>query len=240
MPSRIELKQQAKASMKGRSPSVYIVTLVYLAIVWVVNLLSAKLQMGGISIDNIIAAAYYGDAYEIAMNYNPSFMAQLLSIALDIMLIILGMGFTIFALRVSRGLSAGFGELFDGFGMFFKLLWLSILMGIFVFLWSLLFVIPGIIASYRYSMAVYIMIDNPEFSALECISRSKEMMKGHKFEFFVLQLSFIGWAILSSIPFVSIYTMPYFETTYANYYNSLSGYIPQAEYNIIDDVEPED
>jgi uncharacterized membrane protein len=131
---------------------------------------------------------------------------------------------------------AGFGELFDGFGMFFKFLWLNILIGIFTFLWSLLFVIPGIVASYRYRMAIYIMIDNPEFSAMECIRRSKAMMAGRKWELFVLDLSFIGWGLLTAIPFVSLYVSPYIEITVANYYNALSGYIPQADYTVHDDA----
>ncbi len=157
--------------------------------------------------------------------------------ALSFMTIIISMGYKIYALRVSRGQEAGFGELFDGFGNFFKLIWLNILMSIYVFLWSLLFVIPGIIAAYRYSVAVYIMLENPEYSASECIRLSKQMMDGHKLEYFMLELSFIGWILLSAIPFVGIYTNPYMEVTFAKYYNALSGYIPEAEYTVHDDYK---
>ncbi len=85
----------------------------------------------------------------------------------------------------------------------------------------MLFIIPGIVASYKYRMAIYIQIDNPEYSASECIRISKEMMMGHKAELFVLELSFIGWALLTIIPFVSLYVLPYIETTTANFYNVL-------------------
>ena len=99
----------------------------------------------------------------------------------------------------------------------------KILMGIFIFLWSLLLVIPGIIAAYRYSMAMYLFFDDPEKGALECIRESKAMTYGYKGKLFVLDLSFIGWLILSIIPLVSIYTTPYMSTTKANYYRALRG-----------------
>ena len=114
---------------------------------------------------------------------------------------------------------------------------LQILSGIFIFLWSLLLVVPGIIAAYRYRQAIYILIDHPEMSVLECISESKRLMKGHKWELFVLDLSFIGWMILSAPPvlglFVSIYTTPYTGLTYALYYEALCGrvYAQQNEYS---------
>jgi len=109
----------------------------------------------------------------------------------------------------------------DGFQHFLKIIGLNIVSGIFVFLWSLLFVIPGIVASYRYRQALYLLLDHPEMGIMECIRESKRLMRGHKAELFVLDLSFIGWALLSIIPFVSVYTLPYTESTYALYYDQL-------------------
>ena len=126
-------------------------------------------------------------------------------------------------LNVIRMRPAGIGNLFDGFTIFLRALVLRILMGIFIFLWSLLFIIPGIIAAYRYRMATYLLIDHPEMSPLDCIRASKEMMRGHKGELFVLDLSFIGWAILCIIPFVAVWVSPYMEVTYCNYYQALCG-----------------
>ena len=94
---------------------------------------------------------------------------------------------------------------------------------VFIFLWSLLFVIPGIIKSYSYRMSSYIMAENPEISALDAITKSKQMMKGHKFELFVLDLSFILWYLLVAITLgiASIYVMPYTTATRANFYLKL-------------------
>ena len=109
----------------------------------------------------------------------------------------------------------------DGFQHFLKIIGLNIVSGIFVFLWSLLFVIPGIVASYRYRQALYLLLDHPEMGIMECIRESKRLMRGHKAELFVLDLSFIGWALLAIIPFVSVYTLPYAESAYALYYDHL-------------------
>lgn len=100
---------------------------------------------------------------------------------------------------------------------------LTLLIQIFVMLWSLLLLIPGIIKSLSYSMAFYVLADNPQMSAMEALNESKEIMKGHKWEFFVLNLSFILWILLGAITFglAFIYVMPYMRATTANFYNSI-------------------
>lgn len=70
---------------------------------------------------------------------------------------------------------------------------------IFTFLWSLLFVIPGIVKKYAYSMAMYIKNDNPDYDWKRCIDESQEMMRGHKAELFILDLSFLGWMIVGTL-----------------------------------------
>ena len=106
-----------------------------------------------------------------------------------------------------------------------RLLWLLILESIFVMLWSLLFVIPGIVAAYRYSLAVYIMIDHPELSAMDCIRESKRMTQGFKSQLFMLDLSFVLWLLLCSLPVigyaVQVYLTPYMETSKALYYEQI-------------------
>ncbi|MDD6816457.1 MAG: DUF975 family protein [Firmicutes bacterium] len=90
--------------------------------------------------------------------------------------------------------------LFEGFSYFGKAFVLLILMGVKIFLWTLLFIVPGIIATYRYSQAFYVLIDHPEYSANQCLKESTLMMKGNKWKLFCLELSFIGWGILASLP----------------------------------------
>jgi uncharacterized membrane protein len=103
------------------------------------------------------------------------------------------------------------------------LAWL--LTSIFTFLWSLLFIIPGIIKGLAYSMTPYILAENPEMDAMKAIDQSQEMMKGHKMDLFMLYLSFIGWFILTIFTFGvgMIFLMPYINTTVANFYLELRG-----------------
>ena len=114
--------------------------------------------------------------------------------------------------------------LFIGFNRFGTTFLLYVLMMIFVYLWMLLLIIPGIIAALRYSQAYYILRDNPEISALEAIRRSKEMMKGHKGRLFMLYLSFIGWWLLGilTLGIGFLWLCPYVYTAQAHFYLDLS------------------
>ena len=99
----------------------------------------------------------------------------------------------------------------------------SLLQGIYVFFWSLLFYIPGIVKSYSYAMTNYILIDNPNMTANEAITESRKMMDGHKAELFILDLSFLGWYILSAFTFgiLLLYVDPYHMATRAAFYENL-------------------
>ena len=112
---------------------------------------------------------------------------------------------------------------FCGFDDFWSAFKVTFLVGLFTFLWSLLFVIPGIIKSFSYSMSTYILAENKGKPALECINESKAMTNGHKMDLFVLGLSIIGWGFLCAITLgiASIWVIPYMQATYANAYNSL-------------------
>jgi uncharacterized membrane protein len=111
----------------------------------------------------------------------------------------MALGLAIFGLQLRRFQPTNIGQVFSGFNNFGRALGLYLLEGIFIFLWALLLIIPGIVAMYRYRLAVYILADNPEISPLEAINISKEMMKGNKGSLFYLDLTFIGWSILSSL-----------------------------------------
>ncbi len=126
-------------------------------------------------------------------------------------------------LDLTGGKKPAVGDLFSQISNFWCAFKVTFLIGLFTALWSLLFVIPGIIKSYSYSMAMYILAENPEIGAREAINRSKAMMEGHKMELFVLHLSFIGWNLLGIITFgiAYIWVTPYMCATVANFYNSI-------------------
>ena len=93
-------------------------------------------------------------------------------------------------------------------------------MGIFEFLWTMLFIIPGIIKAFSYAMTPYILVEHPEMSANQAINESMRLMKGHKFDLFYLYLSFIGWGILSvlTLGIGFLWLIPYMETSQAAFY----------------------
>ncbi|WP_044279091.1 DUF975 family protein [Candidatus Cloacimonas acidaminovorans] len=113
----------------------------------------------------------------------------------------LALGMAIIFLKLVRGEEISVEMIFAGFKDFTRSLTAGLLIFIYVFLWSLLLIIPGIIASFSYAMTFFIMADNPNLSANEAIKARKEMMRGHKTDLFLLELSFIGWILLSVLSF---------------------------------------
>ncbi|WP_297989718.1 DUF975 family protein [Anoxybacillus sp.] len=102
-----------------------------------------------------------------------------------------------------------------------KLIGTSLLIALFVILWSLLFIIPGIIKSLSYSQTFFLLRDHPEYGALQAISESKKRMKGYKGKLFLLYVSFIGWGLLSIITLGIglLWLIPYVYTSLAAFYD---------------------
>ncbi len=108
-------------------------------------------------------------------------------------------GLALFMLTFFRTKRVDNKLLFEGFSMLGKTILLQIVVTVFIFLWTLLFIIPGIIAAFRYSMAFYILADHPEYTVMQCINESKARMRGNCGKYFTMLLSFIGWAFLASV-----------------------------------------
>ena len=128
---------------------------------------------------------------------------------------------------------AGFDDFWTGFKAMF-------LVGLFTFLWSLLFVIPGIIKSFSYSQTMMIVAENKGIGAREAINRSKAMMDGRKMDYFVLGLSFIGWGLLCCITLgiAAIWVGPYMQATMVNFYNDIKPVEANVEDNTVDVETP--
>lgn len=154
-------------------------------------------------------------------------VALLVSLALGLMRFIIGgpvtLGYAKFNLGLVDGKSVAFGDLFSQFHRFGDGFVLQFLRGLFVTLWTFLLIVPGILAGYNYAMAAYIMAENPGMSANDCIKASKELMYGNRWRFFCLQISFIGWIILSvftcGIGF--LFVSPYMEAANAAFYREI-------------------
>lgn len=226
--NRVMLKADARRRTVSCQPSSILAGLILFALGMLISTLTSYLMgMDRLATALTDAARFGTEAVEQAYlgfleHYSVSGFAIALVVALRIMSYMVSVGFVIFALHISRDEKAEFGNLFDGFGLFFRVLWLGILEGLLIFLWSLLLVVPGIVAAYRYRQALYLLLDHPERSAWQCLRESSALMSGHKWELFVLDLSFLGWAMLSAMfaP-VSIWLDPYRAITNAGFYNRL-------------------
>ena len=134
-------------------------------------------------------------------------------------------GFTIAFLLFIRGKKEEIiNNMFSEFKNYVRALVVPLLTAVFTFLWTLLFIIPGIIKAYSYSMTFFIAKEHPELSADDCIEESMKMMDGHKWDLFLLDLSFIGWALLCLIFTLGIgflWLRPYVMTSHAIFYKEL-------------------
>lgn len=134
------------------------------------------------------------------------------------------LGLILFMLSLFRKEEAQIGQIFNGFEYFIKAVFLKVMISIFVILWTFCFIIPGIIASIRYSQAFYILAQDPSKGVMQCVEESKWMMRGNKWKFFCLVLSFFGWALLAAIPagIGYLWFIPYFSMAQVAFYELVS------------------
>lgn len=132
-------------------------------------------------------------------------------------------GFTVHFLQVMRGENFEVGKIFQGFNQYGRILGTTLLVEVYTFLWLLLLIVPGIIKMYSYSMTPYVLLDEPELSYNAAIEKSMAMMCGHKMKLFLLDLSFIGWFLLSllSLGIGFFWLIPYVRTAHAAFYEDL-------------------
>lgn len=132
-------------------------------------------------------------------------------------------GLAIFSLAISRSRNPRFEQIFYGFQKFGVSLGAYLLFIIFIFLWALLLIIPGIIAAISYSMTFYLIADNDNIGPLEAIKKSKQMMSGYKWKYFCLGLRFIGWALLCllTLGIGFLWLIPYMNVSFAKFYDDL-------------------
>lgn len=133
------------------------------------------------------------------------------------------LGVAIYFLKFVRGEQPKVDVIFGGFKTFGKSLGLYLLMILYVLLWTLLLIVPGIIMSFAYSQAFLILADNPDMKVTDALKTSKAMMQGYKMKFFLLGLSFIGWALLGILTLCIgyLWLTPYMEVAYINFYEDV-------------------
>lgn len=153
----------------------------------------------------------------------------------------LTVGFALVAINTARRNNPKIENLFAAFKDFARAFVLWLINTIFVALWTLLLIIPGIIKSLSYSMSYYILIDNPDISANEARKQSMQLMHGNKWRLFCLNFSFIGWILLSLLTFgiLLFWVLPYMEVARAEFYQSLISKDEEPELLLIENQSTE-
>lgn len=226
MLNRPLLKTNAKQLMAQTGFKIYFYTLFYMVVTNAINY-TVQLKM-----PNLYYYLSMGTAEELlkyinGLNIVPSLAAVAIAVALvyRVFVAIIEVGYKRTCLMAARGEKIEFRDMFETFGYWVKIICLRIVSGVLVGLGTLCFVIPGIILGFAYSQAEFILIDNPDIGVIEALRRSRQLMQGHKIEFFVFRLSYFLWTLLGSLLIVAyMYVLPYMTVGEALYYEHLCGY----------------
>lgn len=213
MVDRVQAKMAAKNCMRTARVSPYQIGAVFFFL---------SLALNGT--DSLMTRMFHDSvAYGTYTYVYPAGPAVFVGLLVALILQVLQAGFYSYCLGIRRGKEMPVSSLFDGFALVGKIILLEVVMGIFIFLWSLLLFIPGIIASYRYYFALINLLENPDLGIMECIRLSKEQTQGYKWQLFVLDLSFLGWIFLSActLGILSIWLNPYMLLTQIAFYDTI-------------------
>lgn len=216
--TRAEMKTAAKSALAGKWGAVIGALLLTLVVPGVV--LFAALSLMGLMAGLCLGYGAIGSGIVIWVLFYILELAFIFLIIGPLMI-----AYQFFHLRLARGAAVKATMPYQCFsGEFYGRLTLAYFMqGLFIFLWSLLLYIPGIIKAFSYAMMGFILHDHPEMNWQSALNESKRMMAGNKADLFVLCLSFIPWLLLVSVTFgfAGLYVYPYIYTTVANFYRSL-------------------
>lgn len=140
-------------------------------------------------------------------------------------------GYTVLFLDLVRGVKIDFGRMFDGYKDIGRIFGTVFLCHIYTFLWTLLLVIPGIVKAYSYAMTYFVLKDYPGLAYNAAIEKSMAMMSGYKMKLFLLDLSFIGWAILCclTLGIGFLFLTPYVQASHAAFYEDLKKELGEPE-----------
>ncbi len=230
MINRGAVKEEARRIILGARVSPILVTLLVMVIVFVLERVTDLVEGGSLFYSYGLAGRYYdalissdpGDLEALLYSLpRPTGMTFFFSVLVSLVGLVLNGGYYIYCMGIRRGVEMPCAALADGLGVAGKLIWCSIQMSVKIFLWSMMFWIPGIVALYRYRFAYYNILTDESITAGGAIRLSCQQTRGMKMELFILDLSFIGWSLLSALtmgllnmwltPYMTLCDLAYFE-----------------------------
>lgn len=226
-----EFRRIARDKLRGHWGSSVLVTFIVSLICGISSIYSLMRDLGHMDYD-LLFSGNYSDflAGYTSVEAAGGTFGTLISLALSIAVILLSGALSLGHYKyyidlVAENRQNEVSVIFSRFDIFLKAMGLNLFMGLFIWLWSLLLIVPGIIASYRYRLAPYLMTENPGLGIREAVNMSKELMAGHKWRLFCLDLSFIGWGILSALTcsIGDLWLNPYISAATAAFYVDRTG-----------------
>ena len=226
-----EFRSIARDKLRGHWGRSIIVTLIVSLICGMSGIYNLIRDLGHMDYD-LLFSGNYSDflAGYTSVETAGSVFGTLISLALSIAVILfsgaLALGHCKYYIDlVAENRQDEVSVIFSRFDIFLKAMGLNLFMTLFIWLWSLLLIVPGIIAAYRYCLAPYLMAENPGLGIREAVNMSKELMAGHKWRLFCLELSFIGWSILClfTCGIGDLWLKPYISAATAAFYIDRTG-----------------
>ena len=234
-----DIKLEAKSIIFSRGYMVFVVAAVLMLVSFVLSYLLETLSGAGQVILDYYNALRAGKDYVMVWP-TVSALAWIICAGVYIMGIMVNAGYSFHLLAVMRGEPLSVKDLTASFEQFTRALIIVLVRSLLIAAGTMLFFIPGLILSYRYRMALYVMYDNPDLGPIECLRRSGELMRGNKMSLFILDLSFIGWYFLSSLisavalPVVDVWLRPYTGVADVIFYRDIAFSQTQNEVEKID------
>lgn len=222
MKDRIQIKEEAKGVVRSARVNVYLFTLIFLGVNWIMTWLDNYVNASD-TVEN------YATLYPALTSHLPSFpefpplLVTFVGVVGWLISALLDGGYVCYHLGVRQGKEMPYGTILSGLNFVGKLILLHLTMFIFITLWTMLFIVPGAIAAYRYRFALYNLCENPSIGVMEAIRMSKVQTAGYKGALFVLDLSFLGWAILSllTLNLLEIWLTPYRVQSNIGYFEEI-------------------
>ena len=212
--NRVELKNKAKELLKGNVFRILGVILLVGLITYVVEIIPG---IFGIKTSEVIGSSSYG----MTVTKTTSF-GYIWNLVSAIVSVVLNVGLTNYILKFIRNENPTISDIFDIIKEKISIIIpVGILCSIFISLGFICLIIPGIIVALMLSQVSYIIVDEDNLDTMAILKKSADMMNGHKGEYFVLGLSFIGWILLCMFIIPIIYVIPYTTITFALYYENL-------------------
>lgn len=262
-----EIKRRARVFMKSSAkPNPFMVALVFTVVTMAVSFFFGRIAGAEAVIDNsrmeelsrmaqaghMPSFAEFAEAVEIR-EPESDFVSELLELGLRVVSVMVTAGFGLYALRHVRNQDGEMGNLLDGFGQFYRVIMVYLLKTLFIALGYLCFIVPGILLTYGYRLSTYLLWDHPDWTPMQCLRNSRLMMNGRRWKVFTMDVSFVLWLILGSIPFavanfslnqqmygsllsalaagcaISAFVSLYRELTLSTWYNLILGMVPETE-----------